>query len=296
VNPRRPAVPGAEHRALDVGGLAVPGVEHRVLDVRGLAVHVAEAGAGPPLVLLHGWPQHWYCWRLVIPRLAAHHRLVIPDLRGCGWTAAPRDGYEKARLAGDLLGLLDRLGLEAAGVVGHDWGGWVGFLAARRAPERIRGLLALGVLPPGARPPLRSLWRFAYQLPIAAPRIGPALLRAAPRLVERAILGGAARREAFPPEVLRAYAGVLRDPARARASSLLYRTFLTREAPRAAWAAQAAPPAVPTRLLGGAEDPVITPAMLAGTGAEIVPGAGHFLPEEAPDVVADRARALFAAA
>ena len=266
---------------------AVPGVEHRTVGVDGLTVHVAEAGEGEPLVLLHGWPQHWFCWRLLIPLLAPRHRMVMPDLRGLGWTAAPAAGYEKAQLAADLLGLMDALRLERAGLVGHDWGGWVGFLACRRAPERFRWLLALAVPPPAARPPLRSLWRFAYQLPLALPGAGPAVLRARPGVVERAILAGSARREAFPPDVLRAYSSVLRDPARARASSRLYRTFLVREAGRSG-----GPSPVPTLVLGGAEDPVLAPAVLAGTGAEIVPGVGHFLPEEAPDVVADRARAL----
>ncbi|HZG48918.1 MAG TPA: alpha/beta fold hydrolase, partial [Thermoleophilaceae bacterium] len=83
----------------------VAGVTHRSVEVRGVRLHVAEAGEGPPLLLLHGWPQHWWCWRLVVPLLQDRYRLVMPDLRGHGWSGAPRDGYEKEQLATDLLGL-----------------------------------------------------------------------------------------------------------------------------------------------------------------------------------------------
>src|SRR5688500_7961534 len=96
----------------------LPGVTHRTVDVDGLAVHVAEAGEGPPLVLLHGWPQHWWCWRHVVPLLADSYRLVMPDLRGHGWTEAPSGGYDKEQLATDLLGTLDVLGLDEVGLVG----------------------------------------------------------------------------------------------------------------------------------------------------------------------------------
>src|SRR3954452_9879506 len=73
----------------------VEGIAHRWVDAAGLRVHVAEAGDGPPLVLLHGWPQHWYAWRHVIPLLSPHYRVICPDLRGFGWTDAPAGGYDK---------------------------------------------------------------------------------------------------------------------------------------------------------------------------------------------------------
>ena len=76
-------------------------------------MHVAEAGSGPPLLLVHGWPQHWFCWRRVVPLLADRYRLIMPDLRGHGWSDAPR-GYDKEQLATDLLGLLDTLELDSS--------------------------------------------------------------------------------------------------------------------------------------------------------------------------------------
>ena len=81
----------------------VAGVEHRFLDAGGLRMHLAEAGEGRPIVMLHGWPQHWYLWRRLIPLLAPQARLLCPDLRGFGWTEAPRRGYNRETMAEDVL-------------------------------------------------------------------------------------------------------------------------------------------------------------------------------------------------
>jgi hypothetical protein len=72
--------PGGQHDAVTEFP-SVPGVEHRFVQAGDVRLHVAEAGAGDPVVLVHGWPQHWYCWRHVVPRLANDHRVVCPDLR-----------------------------------------------------------------------------------------------------------------------------------------------------------------------------------------------------------------------
>jgi pimeloyl-ACP methyl ester carboxylesterase len=83
-------------------------------------MHLAQAGEGRPIVMLHGWPQHWYLWRRVIPLLAPHARVLCPDLRGFGWTDAPGRGYDRETMAQDVLALLDELGLERIDLVGHD--------------------------------------------------------------------------------------------------------------------------------------------------------------------------------
>ena len=278
----------------------VEGVTSRTVQVGDLSVHVAEAGAGEPLVLLHGWPQHWYCWRRVVPLLAPDYQLVMPDLRGHGWTSAPAHGYDKEQLATDLLGLLDALGLSRVGLIGHDWGGWTGFLACLRAPERFRGFLALGIVPPFQTPradKLLQAWRMAYQLPLSTPLLGRALLRSSPRAVEAVVRAGSRR----PVGDVRTYGEVMQDPARARASEQLYRTFLLSES-RHVMAGRYMDRrlTVPTRLVNGSADLVSSRAMLDGWQAvaddmtvEILDGVGHFVPEEAPDVVAARARELF---
>ena len=274
------------------------GVTHRTVDARGLRFHVAEAGAGDPIVLLHGWPQHWWAWRHVVALLAPHARLVMIDLRGFGWSDAPPGGYDKQTMADDVLAVLDALELERVRLVGHDWGAWIGFLACGSAPERFEAFLALGSPRPLGNPPLRQLlqiWRFAYQVVLAAPVLGRHLI-ANERLMERVILAGAVHREAWTPDDLRAFTAVLAEPARARASVLLYRTFLVREAGRT----PGGPLSVPTWMMVGASDPAIRPFLLEGAErdaddlvVEVVRDCGHFVPEERPQLVAERARALF---
>jgi pimeloyl-ACP methyl ester carboxylesterase len=285
----------------------VPGVRHRYVHVGGLRVHVAEAGpaSAPPLVLVHGWPQHWYEWRLLVPLLADDFRLVMPDLRGSGWTDAPATGYAKEQLATDLLGLLDVLGLDRVGLVGHDWGGWTGFLAALRAPQRFRGFLALGITHPFQQPDLRVLqaWRGTYQVLLSTPVLAERVLRTAPHVIEAAIRVGSRRREAFSAADLAVYSSVVAEAGRARASSRLYRTFLLREAVpvlRGRYRGQLL--RVPTRLVVGAYDPAIGRSLLRGwedcaedMSVHLLAGCGHFVPEEEPEAVAWQARTLFGA-
>lgn len=285
---------------------ALAGVEHRYLDAGGLRTHVAEAGEGPPLLLLHGWPQHWWCWRYLIPRLAEHHRVIAADLRGHGWTAAPGGGYAKETLASDVLALLDALEVGRVGLIGHDWGGWVGFLLCLRAPERFERFLALNTAHPWPANDARnllSLWRFAYMFAIGAPVAGPRLMRAqAGRLMDRALRGSAVAPGAFSDDDIEIFAERWRDPARARASSLLYRTFVLREQPPIARGRYRSERLrTPTRLLFGLEDPVITARMLEGyqpyaddMSVELVEEAGHFIAEDRPELVAERALDFFA--
>ena len=272
----------------------VEGVTHRWVDAEGLSVHVAEAGTGPPLLLLHGWPQHWYCWRRVVPTLAERFHLIIPDLRGHGWSSAPSTGYEKEQLATDLLATLDALGLESVGLVGHDWGGWTGFLAALRAPERFRGFVALGIVHPFQRPTFAKAlqaWRGAYQVALSTPVLAEALLRSSPRFVAAGIRAATVRPDAVSERDRLHYGEVLQQPARAHATVQMYRTFLVREVPHVRRYRQHRL-TVPTRLVIGAGDPIGSPALLDGwqdcaddMRVDIVDDAGHFLPEEVPERV-----------
>jgi pimeloyl-ACP methyl ester carboxylesterase len=273
------------------------GVTHCTVAARGLRFHVAEAGAGEPIVLLHGWPQHWWMWRHVVPLLAPHARLVMIDLRGFGWSDAPPGGYDKQTMAGDVLAVLDALGLRRVCLVAHDWGAWIGFLACAAAPERFAAFLALGAPRPLGTPAARQLlqiWRFSYQAVLAAPLLGRRLI-ADERFTARLIDAIAVRHEAWTADDVRAFTAVLTEPERARASVLLYRTFLLREAGRTPRGRLV----MPTRIMLGAGDPAIRPFLLDGAereaddlAVEIVPDCGHFVPEERPALVAERARAL----
>jgi pimeloyl-ACP methyl ester carboxylesterase len=280
----------------------LPGVEHEFHALRtGVRVHVAVAGPpdAPPLLALHGWPQHWWCWRRVVPLLAGEFRLLMPDLRGLGWSGRPPDGdYRKDRLAEDALALLDALGIERAGLFGHDWGGWAGFLAVLRWPQRFTGYVAQGTAHPWTRPSLDTVPRLAYQPALATPFLGPRLIRDTP-LVEKLHRVAWGERSTFDAEAVSTFAASYSNPAHAEASSRLYRDFLVRELPgQLAGDMRGRRLRLPTRLLFGERDPLGT-AMAAGlerhgddARVEYLERCGHFVPEERPEAVAAAARAV----
>lgn len=281
----------------------VEGVSHRRVRARGIEFHLAEAGAGENVVLcLHGWPQHWYEWRHLMPALAGSHRVLALDLRGFGWSDAPRGGYEKEALADDVLAVLDELGVERLDLVGHDWGGWIGFLLCLREPERFKRYLALNILPPwtSLRAMAPHLWRFWYQWLILSPGIGYRLHRSG-QFVPRVLVGASVRRQVWDDATLHAFSDTFTEPGRARAGVQMYRTFNLREVPEIARGRYAkARLEVPTRLLFGTGDSALRYSILEGAergaaemGIELVEECGHFIADEMPELVADRARELF---
>ena len=269
-------------------------------------MHVAEAGPedGDPVVLLHGWPQHWYLWREVMPALAdAGYRVYAPDLRGFGWTEATEDGYEKEQLAADVLALLDELGLERVKLAGHDWGGYAGWILALRHPERIERFLALNIIHLWPKPTLavlRNFWRVGYQIPMVLPLVGPRVTGSERwiRLVLTGSLVGGAR---FSDEEVEAFAAVYRDHAYAAAASKVYRAFQLRDLPAlAAGRYNRLRCTIPVLTLFGTGDQAQSPAMLDGwqehaddMRVELVEDTRHFIVDERPELVIDRALEFF---
>jgi pimeloyl-ACP methyl ester carboxylesterase len=282
----------------------VDDVRHHHVEAAGIRFHLAELGAGDPVVLLHGWPQHWFAWRRVLPLLAHRRRVICPDLRGFGWSDAPPGRYDKKTLADDLLAILDELGLEQVDLVAHDWGAWIGFLLCLDHPGRIRRYLALNMYPPWPDPPspraALGLWRLWYQVALATPGLGDALIRHTD-FVSRVITTGAVHPDAWSPQDLDTFAAVLREPARTRASMRLYRTFLLHELrPFLAGQHRGRRLTVPTLLLHGTRDMAVDHRRLGewerwtdDMAVELRHDSGHFIAEELPHVVAARAQALF---
>ena len=132
-------------------------LQHKFVNTNGIRMHYVEQGTGPLVVLCHGWPESWYSWRHQIPALAAAgFRVVAPDQRGYGQTDAPApiESYHILNLVGDIVGLVNSLGVESAVIVGHDWGAPVAWNSALLRPDIFRAIALLSV-PYFPRGPMR---------------------------------------------------------------------------------------------------------------------------------------------
>jgi pimeloyl-ACP methyl ester carboxylesterase len=125
------------------------GAESRFLEVGGARLHHVVLGAGPAVVLLHGWPQTWFAWRATMERLARRFTVIAPDLRGLGASERPPSGYHKRAVAEDIATLIDRAAGGRAHVVGHDMGGKAAYVLALLRPEKVERLVLVDCLLPG---------------------------------------------------------------------------------------------------------------------------------------------------
>lgn len=280
------------------------GAEHHFVELPNVRLHVITAGAGSPMLLLHGFPESSWEFRDVIGPLAEHHRVICPDLRGAGESEAPSSGYGRDALTADLLGILDHFGLERVGIVAHDWSAVLAFDFALDRPERVAWLLAMAVPHPWTRMSLPMAWGFrhSWYLPILlTPRFGPWLLGAGRQTFAKHLFRGfAADPSAWSDDEIAPYLALLRDPARQQAIHRLCVDYLLASIMvllRRGRDGQVMP--CPTLLLTGALDPVVRADLVrgpatetAGVEVEEVPGASHWIVEERPDVVIDRALAL----
>ncbi|MFC3460217.1 MULTISPECIES: alpha/beta fold hydrolase [Massilia] len=154
------------------------------LSVNGLRMHVMSAGEGPPVLLLHGFPDTHVVWRKQVgPLVRAGYRVIAPDLRGYGQTDAPEAvaAYRTEHLVADMLALLDVMGIPKARVVGHDWGALIGWLLCMRAPQRVEQYVALSVGHPAAfaRAGIMQRLRSSYMLWFMTPLLPEKSLTAA---------------------------------------------------------------------------------------------------------------------
>ncbi|WP_102417681.1 alpha/beta fold hydrolase [Mycobacterium sp. 4858] len=279
------------------------GVQHRFINVgRDVTLHVADAGpaSGPPVMLVHGFPQNWWMWHELIQPLASDgYRVLCPDLRGAGWSTAPRGRYLKCDMAEDLAVVLRQLNIGRTRLVAHDWGGPVSVIMLLRHPEVVSGFFGVNTLGPwlGTLPGFaRDSWRYAYQIPLVMPLLGPWLIGEPkaryPRLLARWVNAG------HIPKEFDTYVSRLREPGHAVAASRWYRAGLATEA--FGWLRGEYADAlidVPVRFLHGTLDPALTPKLLNSFAqhatdfeAEIVEGVGHSIVEQRPELVLDRLR------
>jgi pimeloyl-ACP methyl ester carboxylesterase len=276
---------------------AVDGVEHRMFEVGDVDIHVAQAGDGAPQLLIHGYPQHWYVWRRLLPELARERRVICPDLRGFGWSQAPADGYDKETLMRDVLAVLDQLGVGSVPIAGHDWGGWIAMLIGILAPERVERVVIMGVFHPFMKRSFTNLarsWHVWHGMTLGTPGLGPRAAR--PRsLPGRAItrwLGSGSWSE----EERRIFLDQFEEPARLRAAHLLYWRNATTDFPKVMGGRyRNLGLDVPTLFLYGERDRAFIPwhpkdyqPYAPKLTIEKVPGAGHALLEDRPALVLER--------
>jgi pimeloyl-ACP methyl ester carboxylesterase len=274
----------------------IEGVRRSYVEARGVRFHVTESGPpdGRPVLALHGWPQHHWEYRDLLADPPPGLRIIAPDLPGYGWSGPAPHKWAKEDVATDVLDLLDALGLDRIVLVGHDWGGLIGFFIVLSTPERIDGYLALNIGHPWltARSLLPHFWRFWYQLPLAT--VGVAVQQHT-RFVGRVIFGLGS---SMDPESARVFADRFRDPVCARAGRDTYRTFLLREIPEGARNPEHRRATVPIRALFGTGDIFVHSSFAAPETANAddytleTVDASHFVVDERPDLVRAKLIAL----
>lgn len=243
-------------------------------------------------------------WRDLVPAMSQTHRLLMVDLRGCGWTEVKPDGYEKENLALDQVRLLDALGIERVNLMGHDWGGYAGFLMCLLHPDRVERYVACNIVHPWPKPDIRgvlNIWRLVYQVPMVTPIIGPRVSRR--EGFTKFALRRGAREGTFSEADLEAFEAPYREPERAEVVSKIYRTFQTHDLPlllRREWTKYRL--TTPTLMLYGTGDFAIRPYQLQGYEPyaddfriETTEGTGHFVVDAEPDWVAEQALDFFSA-
>ncbi|WP_238586442.1 alpha/beta fold hydrolase [Rhodococcus rhodochrous] len=153
------------------------GFDHLVVETAGLHTHVAAIGKGEPVVLLHGFPEHWWQWHAIAPVIAASgYRVICPDLRGAGWTVADDPRVERETRLRDLIALFDVLHIERTHLVAHDMGVLTAMQLTYDHPERVRTAVQLAVPPafmtfsPKVLPGFRHLYAFVWHRPGASLR------------------------------------------------------------------------------------------------------------------------------
>jgi pimeloyl-ACP methyl ester carboxylesterase len=290
----------------DATSVLLPGPwSHRDISANGVRLHAAEAGTGPLVLLLHGFPQFWWAWRSQLTSLAAAgFHVVAPDLRGYGASDKPPRGYDLPTLSSDVAALVRALGEQDAVVVGQDWGGLLGWTMAALHPRSVRRLVVLSMAHPrqlraGMTDP-RQRRASAYALRFQLPRLPERMLTRADDdpvadLMQRWAGPEWARTVDFATAVDR-YRSASRIP-QAAYGAMEYHRWAARSQLRPdglRYARRmAAPITAPTLQLHGELDPCVLPSTALGSGRYVagayewreLPGLGHFLPEEAPDTV-----------
>lgn len=274
-----------------------PAVQHREARVNGVRLHYVEAGSGPLVLLLHGFPEFWYSWRHQLPALAEAGFLALaPDLRGYNLSDKPTgvNAYRLDKLLADVLGLIQQAGAERVALVGHDWGGVIAWHLAMHDPQVIDKLIILNAPHPAAyRRELRSwkqLLKSWYVFFFQVPRLADQVLGAGDFYwLDRLLRGQPAHREAFTEEDVRRYKQALARPGALTAALNYYRAL---RHPLHRSPQDTVPVAAPTLLLWGERDSYLSVELTEGLNVWVpnltvvrFPDVGHWIQNEVPERV-----------
>jgi pimeloyl-ACP methyl ester carboxylesterase len=286
-----PAGPGSASGAPNLPVGFTDTFASRYVDTAELRQHVVIGGDGPPLLLVHGWPETWYAWRHVMPALARDFTVIAVDQRGIGLSDKPAGGYDTGTLANDLIALMDELGHERFAVVGHDTGFAISYALAADHPDRV-DRVALAEIPgppePSHSPPVfvpapinNRLWHLSFNRVETLPE---QLISGREDVFfgyEFAIQGGT-----LPQDVIDYYVGMVSNPDALRGSLAWYRALdatLAQNAER-----KGRPLTMPVLAIGGEASygAAVGEAMKAladDVQTVVIPGTGHWVAEEAPE-------------
>ena len=268
----------------------------RFVEVGELRLHAVIGGEGPPLLLIHGWPENWYAWRMVMPKLAEDFEVIAVDQRGTGLSDKPQDGYDLGTLAADLAGLMDALGHEEFAVYGTDTGMPIAHALAADYPARVKRLAVSEAFLPGISPPLplfvppaltARLWHLMFnQLPA---EVNEALVTGREHVFFGAEFDASAGSKKLPDEAVEYYVDTLAaDPDALRGSFGFYRAISASAAQNEERKDRRLP--MPVLAMGGEE----SGGENAGNAMKLVadevesvvlPGSGHWVAEQAPDAL-----------
>lgn len=269
--------------------------QHQFIEANQIRLHYVTQGEGELVLLLHGFPEFWYSWRYQIPALARHFKVVVPDLRGYNDSEKPTSGYDLDTLSADIRSLIDRLGYTRAHVVGHDWGGAIAWHLAQKFPQSLDRLALLSAPHPqrfaqellSNLDQLRQSW---YVLAFQVPALSDWWLQLnLKQFVRNLFQEQAVRKGAFTEEHVALYQAALRKPGAIAAALNYYRQIFS----AASWLRSPDPISVPTLVLWGDEDTILSPKLMNGLDQwvaapfefKLISHCGHWIQQEAPQTV-----------
>jgi pimeloyl-ACP methyl ester carboxylesterase len=292
-SPSTPEGPGSVVGAPNLPAGFTDTFTSRYVDTGELRLHAVTGGEGPPpLLLVHGWPQLWYQFRLIMPALARDFSVVAVDQRGIGLSDKPQDGYDTATLASDLVKLMDALGHHRFALYGTDVGMPIAYAVAADHSDRVERLVVSEAPLPGVSPspplflppPLNAmLWHLAFN---QLPKINEQLVTGREDIFFGAEFDASAGTHKLPDDAVRYYIDTLKDPDHLRGSFGFYRAIPTSSAQNERRKTRRL--TLPVLAIGGAESSGEGPGNTMKLTADdvqtlVIPGSGHWVAEQAPD-------------